>query len=223
MLFMYGFLWVKHMKRFAIISIIALSLLNVASGSEISIAHRPANWARPMHVKGVPNLHKVSDSLYRSAQPSAEGMANLKAIGIETIVNLRSFHSDRNEIGNTGLSYEHIYMKAWHPEEEDAVRFLQIVTNPKRTPVLVHCQHGADRTGIMCALYRVAIQNWKKEEALREMTQGGFGFHEIWKNLPSWFENLDIEALKKKAGIKSYTEMGGRHFRPIEVIAMLGR
>jgi protein tyrosine/serine phosphatase len=81
-----------------------------------------------------------------------------------------------------------------------------IVTNPKRTPVLVHCQHGADRTGTMCALYRVAVQNWKKEEALREMTQGGFGFHEIWENLPVWFEKLDIKAIKKKAGIKSNTE-----------------
>ena len=177
-----------------------------AHGFDISIENRPLQWAQPIHVKGVPNLHKVSDSLYRSAQPSAEGMANLKTIGIETIVNLRSFHSDKDEIGNLGLAYEHIYMKTWHPEEEDAVRFLQIVTNPKRAPVLVHCQHGADRTGIMCALYRVAVQNWKKKEALREMTQGGFGFHKIWKNLPSWFEDLDIEAIKKKAGIKSNTE-----------------
>jgi protein tyrosine/serine phosphatase len=199
-------LWVKNMKLFAVISITALVLLNIAYGDETSIKNRPVHWAKPMHVKGVPNLHKVSDTLYRSAQPSAEGMANLKAIGIETIVNLRSFHSDRDKIGKSGLAYEHIYIKAWHPEEEDAVRFLQIVTNPKRTPVLVHCKHGADRTGIMCALYRVAVQGWKKEEALREMTQGGFGFHEIWEDLPSWFENLDIEAIKKKAGIKSSTK-----------------
>ena len=194
------------MKLFTVISITALVLLNIAHGSEVSIENRPVQWAKPMQVEGVPNLHKVSDSLYRSAQPSAEGMANLKAMGIETIVNLRSFHSDRDEIGNLGLAYEHIFMKTWHPEEEDAIGFLQIVTNPKRIPVLVHCQHGADRTGIMCAIYRVAVQNWKKEEALREMTLGGFGFHEIWENLPSWFGNLDIEAIRRKAGIKSSTE-----------------
>lgn len=179
-----------------------LVLLGVAYGAETSRADQPTYWARPMQMKGVPNLHKVADTLYRSAQPSAEGMRSLKAMGIETIVNLRSFHSDREEIGHTGLAYEHIYMKAWHPEEEEVVRFLQVVTNSKRAPVLVHCQHGADRTGTMCVLYRVAVQGWSKEEAVKEMMQGGFGFHGIWDNLIHWINAVDVEEIKKKAGIQ---------------------
>ncbi len=165
-------------------------------------ADRPVHWAQPVDLHGVPNLHKVSDRLYRSAQPTAEGMRNLKALGIKTIVNLRSFHSDRDEIGQTGLGYEHIYMKAWHPEEDEVVRFLTIVTDPKRTPVLVHCQHGADRTGTMCAVSRLAVQGWTKEEALKEMTQGGFGFHPVWQNLLDWINGLDIEKIKRTAGIE---------------------
>jgi protein tyrosine phosphatase (PTP) superfamily phosphohydrolase (DUF442 family) len=177
-----------------------LLLAGIAAAGE-QPAPRPESWAQPVELAGVPNLHKVSDTLYRSAQPTAEGMKNLKEMGIETVVNLRSFHSDRKEIGNTGLAYEHIYVKAWHPERKEIVRFLQIVTNPRRTPVLVHCQHGADRTGTMCALYRIAVQGWTKEEALREMTEGGFGFHSIWKNLPGWIAKLDIESIRKEAGI----------------------
>jgi len=34
------------------------------------------------------------------------------------------------------------------------------------------------------------------------MREGGFGFHEVWINLPKWFKGLNIEALKRKAGIK---------------------
>ena len=137
-------------------SITAFVLLSTAYGAQTSQANRPSHWAKPMQIKGVPNLHKISDTLYRSAQPSAEGMRNIKAMGIETVINLRSFHSDREEIGDTGLAYEHIYMKAWHPEEKETVRFLQIVTNPKRVPVIVHCQHGADRTGaITLAIIKV--------------------------------------------------------------------
>jgi protein tyrosine phosphatase (PTP) superfamily phosphohydrolase (DUF442 family) len=197
-----GFLFTKNVKLVAAFSIFALVLLNAAYGAETSQTNRPAHWAKPVQVNGVPNLHKVSESLYRSAQPSAEGMKNLKAMGIETIVNLRSFHSDRDEIGDTGSAYEHIYMKAWHPEEEETVRFLRIVTNPKRSPVLVHCQHGADRTGTLCALYRVVVQGWSKEEALKEMAQGGFGFHGIWENLIRWINGLDIERIRDRAGIR---------------------
>lgn len=183
---------------------VTVLLVSLAIASEPD-ATRPASWAQPITLAGVPNLHKISDTLYRSAQPSAQGMTNLKQIGIETIVNLRSFHSDRAEIGSTGLRYEHIYMKTWHPEREDVVRFLQIVTNPKRTPVLVHCQHGADRTGAMSAIYRVAVQGWTKEEAIREMTEGEFGFHEIWIHLPGWIADLDTESLKQDAGIATGT------------------
>jgi protein tyrosine/serine phosphatase len=189
----------RSIKSSVIIIVIILLSIGFTSAGETTAIKRPDNWAQPVSMNGVPNLHKVSEILYRSAQPSEEGMKNLKALGIKTIINLRSFNSDRKEIGDTGLDYEHIYMQAWHPEIEDAVKFIKIVTDPKRAPVLVHCQHGADRTGIMCALYRVAVQGWTKEEAIKELREGGYGFHEIWKNLSPWFEKLDIEAIKKQA------------------------
>jgi protein tyrosine/serine phosphatase len=186
----------------------AIPVLLIACGGLLSDAqtNRPASWASPIALEGVPNLHKVSDALYRSAQPTASGMEAVKALGIKTVLNLRSFHSDREEIGTTNLAYKHLYMKAWHPERKEAVLFLQIVTDPTQTPVLVHCQHGADRTGTLCAIYRIVVQHWTKEEAVREMTSGGFGFHEIWTNLPSWIDELDVDALKKEVEQKQNTK-----------------
>src|SRR5512137_2473616 len=64
---------------------------------------RPESWAQPVEVPGVPGLYRLSDDLYRSGQPSAEGMANLEAMGIKTIVNLRLLASDRDELEGTGL------------------------------------------------------------------------------------------------------------------------
>ncbi len=159
-------------------------------------------WAQQLEVPGVENLHKVSDKLYRGAQPTKEGMQQLKELGIKTIVNLRSFHSDRAEIGDTGLSYEHIYMKTWHAEDKEVVRFLNIITDPNRTPAFVHCQRGADRTGTMCAIYRVAVQDWSKDEAIAEMAKGGFGFYAGWKNLIDYIRELDIEEIKSRAGLE---------------------
>jgi len=193
-----------NIRRGAVLVAASLFLLTwVAWADDPSIANRPETWALPVKLEGVPNLYRISAELYRSDQPSPQGMENLKALGIKTIINLRSFHSDRDEMRQTGLDYEHIYMKPWHPEEEEAVRFLKIVTDPKRTPVLVHCQRGADRTGTMIAVYRIAVQGWSKAEAIREMTQGGFGFHQTWGNLPRWIQKVNIDDIKRQAGIKS--------------------
>ena len=131
-------------------------------------------------------------------------------MGVKTIVNLRAFHSDKDEIGDVAIGYEHISMKAWHPEEEDVVRFLKIVTDKEKTPVFVHCQHGADRTGLMCAIYRVAVCGWPKEAAADEMVHGGFGFHPIWKNLRDYLMNLDIEKVKNKAGVRNLNGEAGQ-------------
>ena len=192
----------------SIVIVVFFVLANLSIASE-STSSRPEQWAQPVQLEGVPNLHKVSDDLYRSAQPSVQGMKHLKRMGIKTVVNLRSFHSDRDEIGDLELGYEHIFMKAWHPERKEMVRFLRIVTNPKRTPVLVHCMHGADRTGTMCVLYRIAVQGWTKDEAIREMTEGGFNYHSIFGNLPEWIQELDVESIKRDADIRIKTDKCG--------------
>ncbi len=194
------------MKRIATTAVILMVALADSVISSEPPQGRPKSWAQPVELKGAPNLFKVSKSLYRGAQPTPEGMRHLKTLGVVTVVNLRSFHSDRDEIGTTGLAYEHIYMKAWHPERKEIVRFLQIVRDRKRTPVFLHCQHGADRTGTMAAIYRITIEGWTKEDAIREMTKGGFGFHTVWDNLPDWIRGLDIESIREEAGITNITE-----------------
>ena len=182
---------------------LAICTVSVSLHAGETPVNRPSSWAEPVKVDGVQNLYRVSQDLYRSAQPTAQGIKNLDSMGIKTIVNLRSFHSDKDEIGELEIEYEHIYMKAWHPERKEVVRFLQIVTDPNQVPALVHCQHGADRTGTMCALYRIIVQGWTKEEAIKEMTEGGFGFHEIWQNLPNWINEIDVISIKEEVGIKT--------------------
>ena len=166
---------------------------------DIDLPDRPAEWAESIYEEELPNFHKVSDDLYRGAQPTAEGMKKLHALGVKTIVNLRAAHSDRDEIGRLPLGYEHIRMTAWDAEDEDVVRFLKIVTDEKKAPVFVHCKYGSDRTGTMCAIYRILVCGWTKEEAIREMTEGEFGFHGVWSNLPRYIRRLDVERIRADA------------------------
>jgi protein tyrosine phosphatase (PTP) superfamily phosphohydrolase (DUF442 family) len=158
-------------------------------------------WAERIVNPHLKNFHKVSDDLYRSAQPSPAGMRELESLGIRTIVNLRGWHSDTEALKGTSLRYEHIKMNAALPREKEVIRFIQIVSKRENGPFLVHCQHGSDRTGTMCAVYRTAFQGWNKNEAIEEMTKGGFGFHRIWNTtLVPWLRKADLDLLKQKAG-----------------------
>lgn len=186
--------------KFVLSLLLALSVAGNLVATEPA-TNRPPTWAVRIEKPGLPNFHKVSDTLYRGAQPDTDGFRQLKALGIKTVVNLRAFHSDRDEMNGLRFGYEHIFFKTWHPENEDVSRFLKIVTNTNNTPVFVHCQHGADRTGTMCAIYRIAVQGWTKDAAIKEMTDGGYGYHTVWTNLIEYLRQLDVAALKKQAGL----------------------
>jgi protein tyrosine/serine phosphatase len=60
--------------------------------------------------------------------------------------------------------------------------------------------HGADRTGVVSAMYRVVYDNWDKKRAIDEMRNGGFGFHEVWKNIVEYVEKVDVNAIKLSVG-----------------------
>jgi protein tyrosine/serine phosphatase len=163
---------------------------------------RPAKWATPLTRPGLSNLFKVSNDLYRGAQPDENGFAELSKLGIKTVVSLRAIHSEREEMDKSSMAYRHIKFSPFHPEQEDVVAFLKIMADPDKRPVFVHCKHGSDRTGTMTAFYRIVFQGWTKEEAIREMKEGGYGFHSIWKNLIKFIRKSDIEKIKKASGMK---------------------
>ena len=192
---------------FALISV--LTLVGVCSTvAPAAAGPRPEDWASPVAASpGLPNLHRVNSSLYRSAQPSKEGFVFLGTeaslanadLPIKTVISLRAFNDDAPLVpASSGLRLEQIRFKTWHPEDEDVVKFLRIATTPALQPVLVHCQHGSDRTGTMVAIYRIAFEGWTKAQATDEMINGGFGFHPMWQNLLHYIEELDVNAIKAK-------------------------
>lgn len=172
---------------------------------------RPQNWAQKVGSVDLrtdvrlPNLYQVSPVLYRSAQPGIEGLEILNQqlarrygmpMEIKTVISLRNNAGDGALVKPVGVRYEQIRFDTWHVKDEDVKRFLQLVRDPKNQPILLHCKHGADRTGMMVAIYRVVEQGWSKQAAIAEMTQGGFGYHPIWSNLIRYIENMDTLSLK---------------------------
>jgi len=154
-----------------------------------------SRWAEPLKCEGVGKFHRVSPTLYRGEQPTAEGMKNLAKMGIKMVISLRQYHGDSDEIGDLSLKYKRLKFNTLSPRDEQVAEFLKLVSDPENQPVFVHCKHGSDRTGMMCAAYRVTFEGWTKDQAIDEWTKGGFGFHGMFKNLVRYFRKLDIKSL----------------------------
>ena len=159
-------------------------------------ATRPAKWAVPISLEGVPNLHRITDSLYRSEQPTALGMKNLEKLGIRTVINLRFFNSDEDEVKGTSLRTERTKILTWSIGDKHVVEVMKMLAKTENGPFLIHCQHGADRTGLMTAMYRILEQGWTPDEALKELTDGGFGYHAMWGNIIRYVKSADVPTLK---------------------------
>jgi len=196
------------MKRAYFIPLMILTHLSshcVSAQTGMAQGIQPAQhsgWAVPLALAGVPNLHRVAPNFYRSAQPDAQGFAEIvKVYGVRTVVSLRAFHSDEPLTKGLPLRLYDFPMHTWHIEREDvvgALRALRVAT--LQEPTLLHCEHGADRTGLITALYRILYQSWSKDAALDEMQNGDFGFHDVWINIPRYLREIDIVQLKKEVG-----------------------
>jgi protein tyrosine phosphatase (PTP) superfamily phosphohydrolase (DUF442 family) len=190
----------NHVRNSGFIAVM-LFLFAVAVAMAQTSTNRPANWARPVQIAGVKNCFQVTTNLYRGAQPTAKGFKNLKTMGVKAIVNLRAWHSDKDKVAGTGLKSVRFETEPWHGDTEDVVQFLKTVTDTNNLPAFVYCQRGADRTGMMCAMYRIAICGWTKEQAIDEMKNGGFNFNPSWKNLVTFIEKADIADIQHRAGL----------------------
>jgi protein tyrosine/serine phosphatase len=116
-----------------------------------------------VHFSG--NFHPVlAGELYRSAQPTPERIAAYKSdYGIATIINLRGANPSRSwyrdEVAASrrlGIKHLDFRMSARHVLAQEKAAELISIMKTAQKPILIHCQAGADRTGLAAAIYLAA-------------------------------------------------------------------
>jgi tyrosine-protein phosphatase SIW14 len=171
----------------------ALVLVLLASPVQSPCSQSPASatstpvlrsaYGEKLKLAGLPNGGKITDALFRGAQPHTEGIEQLKKIGITTIVDLRGENRDlvekeRKQAESLGIRFVSIPVSGWSPPtNEQVAQFLSLFTD-KKEKVFVHCRFGDDRTGVFVATYRMAFDRWPAEQAMKEMYF--FGFNGLW-------------------------------------------
>lgn len=145
---------------------------------------------------GVKNFAEVSSTLWRGSQPTAEGFRNLEKAGVRTVINTRYFHDDAKLLAGTKLKYVWIPITPFNPTEDDLIPFFRVVQDPENWPVFIHCWKGNDRSGFYVAAYRIVVDRWAADDAIREMFQ--FHYYPIWFRIPVVLRKLDVEKLRAR-------------------------
>lgn len=182
---------IKLMMKRTLFALILLGLLSSQLlAQEKASAQPPASAAvqpvhgEKLHILGIHNAGKINDVLFRGAQPRENGLAELKKLGITTIVDLRGEDREKSEwerkqAESLGMRFVHLPVSGWAPPtDEQVAQFLALFRDDPRQKVFVHCRFGDDRTGVFVAAYRMAVDKWSSEKALNEMYF--FGFNGFW-------------------------------------------
>lgn len=117
----------------------------------------------------------VKDQLFRCAQPDAEGFYSLRGLGVTDVVKLNP------ETGSVAAEAQYGFT-VYAPQITLAQRLLNRPTKQQIVEIVtkvaqilnngyiiaIHCQHGRDWTGAVCAAYRILHQNWSLVNALAE-------------------------------------------------------
>jgi protein tyrosine/serine phosphatase len=155
---------------------------------------RPTDWAQPVEVQY--NLFQMSPTLYRSALPDGGAVPLLKNLKVATVINFLP-EADSNWLSEPDINQVQLPYRTNHVDDADVLKTLRAIQSAEaKGPVLMHCKHGSDRTGLMAAMYRVVVQGWSKEDALSEMTQGGFGESGHFRDSVRYVMQADVDKLR---------------------------
>ena len=135
-----------------------------------ALGHWLHEW--PVHHFGV----VVPGAIYRSGQPRAEQWETLaRRYRIRTVIDLRGDRPgaewQREELtfcAGAGIDHVRVSIGPERITQDELGRMLSILADPARLPVLIHCEHGSSRTGVVVAAYRMLAEGWHLEAAMAE-------------------------------------------------------
>jgi protein tyrosine/serine phosphatase len=142
---------------------------------------------------------QVSNKLYRGPRPKSH--KELQDAGIKVVIDLESgFYEtiydddyEKEDAAVFGIADYDIPCSDFTPPKVWQVKKVLQIIETSSGPVYIHCLHGKDRTGFVCAAYRMRIQCWSFKVAIKEMFD--LGFHKwpyIW-----WLIDLSSFAQKR--------------------------
>ena len=123
------------------------------------------------------NLYKIDRNMWRSNQPSPKQIEKAhNKLGIQTILNLRGpretgdWQLEAEICNRLGIELINFRVRSRAaPEKEMLLKTPKLFSSIKY-PALLHCKSGADRAGLMSALYVLIVMKKPAIVALRQLS-----------------------------------------------------
>lgn len=131
------------------------------------------------------NFYEVdAGKVYRCAQPTGPELGNaIDLLGIKTVLNLRGAHpgdewydQEAEVCRSKGVVLVDYAMSSGSLPTPELLAGIVHTLDTAAYPLLIHCAGGADRTGLVSAIYRMRIAGDEKDQALEQLSLRYFHF-----------------------------------------------
>ncbi len=123
------------------------------------------------------NMHRVGGEMWRGNQPSPKRLRQLKEMGFKTILNLRGVQPGRHYYDLEHFTCDQLDLEIvdlpWGSREApyvERIKHLNTVFDEINYPAFMHCKSGADRAGIVAAIYKLLYENTPFDEAVQQLS-----------------------------------------------------
>lgn len=122
------------------------------------------------------NRHRISKGAWRAAQPSPKDIRRFAREGVRTIVNLRgprdcsSYALEQEACAKRGIELVDYQVRSRAAPTVAEIKGAQALFDKVEYPILMHCKSGADRAGLMSALYVHFREGRPIEEAKQQLS-----------------------------------------------------
>lgn len=122
------------------------------------------------------NMHRVGESAWRSAQPAPGHVRRYARLGIKTVVNLRGNLSQPSQTleieacAREGLAYREVRLRSRAAPTVETLEAVAALIDDIEYPAVFHCKAGADRAGLMSALYVMLREGGDVATARRQLS-----------------------------------------------------
>ena len=122
------------------------------------------------------NHKEIAPGVFRSNQPTEWRFISYHAKGLRSVLNLRGwdvyahYQYEERICQKLGMRLENIKLNARNAPQSEDINAIVDCLGKMEKPLLFHCKSGADRAGLVSAIYLMVYEGVSVQEAMKQLS-----------------------------------------------------